>query len=234
MKSILGRKIGMTQIFSESGEIIPVTVVSAGPCMVIQIKTVKKEGYNAVQVGFNAADEKELTKPVAGHCKKSCPAFFKKFIELKVEKPEEYKPGQEIKCDIFASGEYVDVQGVSKGHGFQGVVKRHGFHGGPSSHGQSDKQRSPGSIGAQQPQRVLKGTRMAGRMGGMNVTVQKLEIAKIMPEENILLIKGAVPGVKNGMLMITQTTKKRKFAVVKKKAPAKEEKKGTSKKELKK
>ena len=224
----------MTQIFSDSGEIVPVTVILAGPCIVTQIKTVKKEGYDAVQLGFGSTDEKEVNKSIAGHCKKAGASFFKKFIELRVEKPEEYKLGQEIKCDIFAPGEYVDVGGVSKGHGFQGVMKRHGFGGGFASHGQSDKQRAPGSIGAQQPQRVIKGTRMAGRMGGVNVTVQKLEVAKVMPEENILLIKGAVPGVKSGMLMIAQTIKKKKFKLVEKKAPSKEAKKGTSRKELKK
>ena len=151
-----------------------------------------------------------------------------------MEKPEEYKPGQEIKCDIFAPGEYVDVSGISKGHGFQGVVKRHGFAGGPMTHGQSDKQRSPGSIGAQQPQRVIKGTRMAGRMGGVSSTVQKLEVVKVMPQENILLVKGAVPGVRNGVLMISQTVKKKKFRAAEKPVPVKEAKKGTSRKAVKK
>ncbi len=234
MKAIFGKKIGMTQIFSDSGEIIPVTVVSAGPCVVTQVKTAKKEGYNAIQLGFDATEEKELIKPLAGHCKKAGTAFFKKFFELRIDKPEEYKPGQEIKCDIFVPGEYVDVSGITKGHGFQGVVKRHGFAGGPMTHGQSDKQRAPGSVGAQQPQRVIKGTRMAGRMGGVNATVQKLEIVKVMPQENVILVKGAVPGVKNGLIMISQTVKKRKFKVVEKPVAAKETKKGTAKKEVKK
>jgi large subunit ribosomal protein L3 len=229
MKAILGKKIGMTQIFSDMGEVIPVTVIEAGPCVVTQIKTAKADGYNAVQVGFGATQEKRLNKSLVGHFKKAGPGLFSKLTEFRVDDPAKYTAGQEIKCDIFQPGEYVDVQGVSKGHGFQGVVKRHGFHGGPNSHGQSDKKRAPGSIGAQQPQRVIKGTRMAGRMGGVNVTVQRLEVVKAIPEENALLIRGAVPGAKNSLVYISQTVKRVKAKI----APAPSAKK-VAKKEVKK
>ncbi|OQA90516.1 MAG: 50S ribosomal protein L3 [Elusimicrobia bacterium ADurb.Bin231] len=208
MKQILGKKIGMTQIFTAAGEAVPVTIISAGPCVVTQIKTDSTDGYSALQIGFGVKEEKDVNKPLAGHMKKSGIGCFSKLTEFRISDPQKYKLGQEIKCDIFSEGDYVDVSGLSKGHGFAGVMKRHGFGGGPSTHGQSDRQRHPGALGAQRPQRVLKGTRMAGRMGNEKVTVQKLEVAKVIPESNIMLIKGAVPGVKNGLLNIRETIKR--------------------------
>lgn len=208
MKSIIGTKIGMTQIFIDKGEAVPVTVISADICTVVQKKLVKTNGYNAIQVGTGLVDEKKLNKPQAGHFKKAGTNLFSHLTEIKVDNPDEYKIGQEIKSDIFSVGDFVDVTGISKGHGFQGVIKRHGFSKGPVTHGQSDKLRSPGSIGAQRPQKVRKGLKMAGRMGGETVTVQKLKIVKMIPEKNILLIKGAVPGNKNSKVVISKTVKK--------------------------
>lgn len=198
----------MTQIFSDTGEAFPVTVITAGPCCVVQKKLIKTDGYNAIQVGYNIVEEKKLKKPQIGHLKKAGTSFFSRFVEFRVDNPEQYQFGQEIKSDIFAAGDFVDVTGVSKGHGFQGVIKRHGFSKGPVTHGQSDKLRSPGSIGAQRPQRVLKGSKMASRTGGKTVTIQKLKIVKTLPEKNILLIKGAVAGVKNSEVIISETVKK--------------------------
>ena len=217
MKSILGTKIGMTQIYLDKGEAIPVTVISAGPCVVTQIKSVKTDGYNAIQVGYCSTTEKKLNKPQLGNFKKASINFFKVLKELRVENPDLYKLGQEIRVDIFSAGDFVDVTGVSKGHGFQGVVKRHGFAGGPATHGQSDKQRSPGAIGPQRPQKVKKGLRMAGRMGGIGSTIQKLKVVQTIPEKNILLVKGAVPGVKNGQVLISETIKRIKVAASPKK-----------------
>jgi large subunit ribosomal protein L3 len=208
MKSILGTKLGMTQIFLEKGEAVPVTVISAGPCVVTQIKTVKTDGYNSIQVGYYPTVERKLNKPQLGHLKKAGTGLFRTLKEFRIDNPDTYKLGQEIKTDIFAAGDFVDVTGISKGHGFAGVVKRHGFHGGPKTHGQSDKQRAPGAIGPQRPQKVRKGLRMAGRMGGIGSTVQKLKIVKTIPEKNILLIKGAVPGVKNSQVLVSGTLKK--------------------------
>ena len=183
MKSILGTKIGMTQIYSQIGEAIPVTVISCGPCVVTRIKTVKTDGYNAIQVGYCSTTEKKLNKPKIGHFKKSGTGLFKVLKEFRVNNPADYKLNQEIKTDIFSAGDFVDVRGISKGHGFQGVIKRHGFTKGPVTHGQSDKLRSPGTIGAQRPQKVRKGLRMAGRMGGVGSTIQKLEVVKIITEK---------------------------------------------------
>lgn len=208
MKSIVGTKIGMTQIYLEKGEAVPVTVISAGPCVVVRVKTVKTDGYNAVQVGYQTVPEKKLNKPEIGYFKKAGTGLFKVLKEFRVDNPSDYKLNQEIKTDIFSAGDFVDVTGVSKGHGFAGVVKRHGFGGGPQTHGQSDKLRAPGAIGPQRPQKVRKGLRMAGRMGGVGSTIQKLKVVKIIPEKNILLVKGPVPGVKNGQVVISSTVKK--------------------------
>ncbi|HAM38858.1 MAG: 50S ribosomal protein L3 [Elusimicrobia bacterium RIFOXYC2_FULL_34_12] len=208
MKSIIGTKIGMTQIFSDKGEAIPVTVVSAGPCIVIQKKTTKTDGYNAIQVGYNPIDEKKINKAQVGHFRKMGTGFFSQLMDFRVDNPDDYQVGQEIKADVFAPGDFVDVTGISKGHGFQGVIKRHGFGGGPTSHGQSDKQRHPGAIGPQRPQKTRKGLRMAGRMGGVAKTIQKVEVVKIIPEKNILLIRGGVPGAKNTQIIVSKTVKK--------------------------
>ena len=197
---IIGRKLGMTQIFRDSGEAEAVTAVEAGPCSVVQIKTMAKEGYNAVQLGFGEA--KRLKSPQRGHLRGL--GQFKHLREFRVDDIGDIQ----VKVDVsmFSEGDLVDVTGMSKGKGFAGVVKRHGFAGGPKTHGQSDRHRHPGSIGATtSPGRVLKGTRMAGHMGNRRVTVRKLEVLKADPERNLLLIKGAVPGAKNGLLLITKS-----------------------------
>jgi large subunit ribosomal protein L3 len=197
---IIGRKLGMTQIFRDDGRVEAVTALEAGPCSVVQIKTVAKEGYNAVQLGFGEA--KHLKSPQRGHLRGL--GKFRYLREFWVDDIGDI----EVKVDasLFKEGDLVDVTGLSKGKGFAGVVKRYGFAGGPKTHGQSDRHRHGGSIGATtSPGRVLKGTRMAGRMGGRRVTVRKLEVLKAEPERNLLLIKGAVPGAKNGLLLITKS-----------------------------
>lgn len=197
---IIGKKVGMTQIFRDNGKAEAVTVVEAGPCSVIQIKTVAKEGYNAVQLGFGEA--KRLKSPERGHLRGL--GQFKHLREFRVDDIGDIQ----VKVDVslFKAGDLIDVTGVSKGKGFAGVVKRHGFAGGPKTHGQSDRHRHGGSIGATtSPGRVLKGTRMAGRMGNQRVTVRKLEVLEADPVRNLLLVKGAVPGAKNGLLLITKS-----------------------------
>lgn len=188
----------MTQIFNEDGAVVPVTVVEAGPCQVTQVKTMAKDGYLAAQIGF--MEKKKLLKPILGHLK-----GFKKFRylkEFKIDEDQTIDKGQEITVKYFELGENIKVTGISKGKGFQGVVKRHGFKGSPASHGHKDQLRMPGSIGATDAARVFKGKRMAGRMGTDQVTVANLEIVKIDEEKNLLYIKGAVPGARNGLIMI--------------------------------
>jgi large subunit ribosomal protein L3 len=212
MKGILGKKVGMTQVFSERGEVIPVTVIEAGPCFVAQIKTVERDGYTAVQLGFEEAKPKRLTQPQLRHLQKSNLPPLRHLRELRVSVDEltDLEEGQEVTVGIFEQGEMVDVTGTSKGRGFAGVVKRHGFSGGPKTHGQSDRHRAPGSIGAcTTPGRVFKGMRMAGRMGGERVTAQSLEVVLVDPERNLLAVKGSVPGAKNGLLLIRQARKSR-------------------------
>jgi large subunit ribosomal protein L3 len=212
MKGILGKKVGMTQIFDDRGEVVPVTVIEAGPCFVAQIKTVERDGYTAVQLGFEEAKPKRLTQPQLKHLQKSnLPALrYLREIRLAPDDMSDLEEGQKLTVALFEPGEYVDVSGVSKGRGFAGVVKRHGFRGGPKTHGQSDRHRSPGSIGAcTTPGRVFKGKRMAGRMGGDRVTVQNLEIVMVDPERNLLALKGAVPGAKNGLVEIREARKTR-------------------------
>ncbi len=212
MKGILGKKVGMTQIFSERGEVVPVTVIEAGPCFVAQIKTVERDGYTAVQLGFEETKPKRLTQPQLRHLQKSNLPALRHLRELRVSVDEltDLEEGQEVTVDIFEKGEMVDVTGTSKGRGFAGVVKRHGFSGGPKTHGQSDRHRAPGSIGAcTTPGRVFKGMRMAGRMGGERVTAQSLEVVLVDPERNLLAVKGSVPGAKNGLLLIRQARKSR-------------------------
>lgn len=207
-KGIIGRKVGMTQIFKSDGTVVPVTVVEAGPCVVTQKRTAEKDGYEALQLGFKKIlKEKKVNKPMAGHFKKQGVEPHKELKEFTVKNIGEFEVGQEIKVDIFAEGDKVDVQGVSIGKGFQGVVKRHGFGGGPATHG-SDFHRAPGSIGmCEFPGETMKGKRMPGRMGGKTVTTQGLEIVKILADKNLLLIKGAVPGHKNSVLYIKSSTK---------------------------
>lgn len=203
----LGQKIGMTQVFSEKGEIIPVTIIQAGPCIVVGKKTKERDNYEALQIGFGELKEKNLNKPCKGYfTKQNVPP--KKYIrELRFDNVNEYNIGQEIKADIFKEGEYVDVTGITKGKGYTGVMKRWGFKGGGGAHG-SMSHRAPGSIGASSdPSRVFKGMRMAGHMGNEQETIQKLRVIKIDPENNLLLVKGAIPGVKNGLVMIKRTVK---------------------------
>lgn len=204
MIGLIGRKIGMTRVFDEEGRDIPVTVIEAGPCYVTQIKTPEKDGYIAVQLGFKEKKEKRVTKPLLGHFRKAGvpPTYvLKEFRDFNGW--ESLKLGDRITVEVFSPGDLVNITGRSKGRGFAGVVKRHGFRGGPRTHGQSDRLRAPGSIGASSfPSRVFKGTRMAGRMGNRRVTVRNLEVVKVYPEKNLLLVKGAVPGARNGYLEI--------------------------------
>jgi large subunit ribosomal protein L3 len=208
MKNILGRKIGMTQIFLENGEVVPVTVIEAGPVYVVQKKTKEKEGYNAIQVAFGEVKERRVIKPIKGHFDKANVAYKKYLREFKVENPDEFEIGQEIKADVFSVGDKVDVTGTSKGKGTQGVIKRHGFGRGRESHG-SKFHRMPGGMSAgTYPGRVFKGHRMMGRMGNEKVTVQNLQVVRVDADRNLLLIKGAVPGPKKGLVVIKETVKK--------------------------
>ncbi|GAB4443833.1 MAG: 50S ribosomal protein L3 [Anaerolineae bacterium] len=198
----------MTQIVDEKGIIIPVTIIEAGPCYVTQKKTVENDGYSAVQLGFGDLRQKSLNKPKAGHLKKSGSPAVKYLREFRVSNPDDYQEGQKIDASIFAAGDMVDVIGTSKGKGFAGGVKRHGFGGGPKTHGQSDRWRAPGSIGAgTTPGRVWKGTRMAGRMGNERVTVQNLKVALVDAEKNVIAVRGAVPGAKNGLVIVRKAVK---------------------------
>jgi large subunit ribosomal protein L3 len=203
---IIGKKIGMTQVFRDNGKMEAVTLIEAGPCTITQVKTAEKEGYNAVQVGFGQA--KKLTKAEQGHIKEL--GKFKHLREFTVTDPKSVKVGDKLDVSVFKPGDVVNVSGISKGKGFAGVVKRYGFKGGPKTHGQSDRTRAPGAIGATTtPGRVLKGLRMAGHMGLEQVTVRRLEVFKTDPEKNLLLVRGAVPGNRDGLLLISKTTKRK-------------------------
>ena len=203
MSGLIGRKIGMTSIFDENGKNIPCTVIEAGPCVVTQVRTNAIDGYEALQLGFDDKTEKHTVKAEEGHFKKAGTAAKKKVVEFHGFE-EEFKLGDSIDVNLFTEGEFVDVVGTSKGKGFQGVVKRHGFGGvGQATHGQHNRLRAPGSVGASSyPSRVFKGMRMAGRMGGDNVTVQNLKVLKVVAEKNLLVIKGCVPGCKNSYVII--------------------------------
>ncbi|MCF7885582.1 MAG: 50S ribosomal protein L3 [Candidatus Marinimicrobia bacterium] len=203
MLGIIGKKLGMSQVFTEQGECVPVTVVKAGPCEVTQVKTEKKDGYSAIQIGFDEKREDKVNKPEEGHFKKAGTKAYNVLMEFKNVAEELMKTGEEIKVEYFHPGEKVKVTGISKGKGFQGVVKKYKFKGGPKSHGQSHTLRTHGSIGmAADPSRVLKGTRMAGRAGNESVTIRNLEVVKVDSDQNLLYIKGSVPGAKNGILKI--------------------------------
>jgi large subunit ribosomal protein L3 len=203
-KGILGRKIGMTQVFAENGELIPVTVIEAAPNVVLQKKTVETDGYEAVQIGFEDIREKLSNKPAKGHVAKANTAP-KRFIR-ELRGASEYEVGQEVKVDIFAEGEMIDVIGVSKGKGFQGVIKRHGQSRGPMAHG-SRYHRRPGSMGPVAPNRVFKGKKLAGRMGGERVTVQNLVVVKVDTDRNLLLVKGNVPGARKALVTVKSAVK---------------------------
>ena len=203
MSGLIGKKIGMTSLFDENGKNIPCTVIEAGPCVVTQVRTNEVDGYEALQLGFDDKAEKRATKATVGHFKKAGTSPKYKVVEFQGFE-EEYKLGDSITVEYFTEGEFVDVSGTSKGKGFQGVVKRHGFGGvGQATHGQHNRLRAPGSIGAASyPARVFKGMRMAGRMGGDQVTVQNLRVVKVLPEKNVLVVKGCVPGHKNAYVTI--------------------------------
>lgn len=207
MKGILGKKVGMTQIFTEDGSVVPVTVVEAGPMNVVQIKTTDIDGYNAIQLGYHVIKEKKVNKPKQGHFNKAQVSFKKYLTEFRLDDDNEYEVGQELKVDLFEAGDKIDVSGVSKGKGFQGVIKRYGQSRGPETHG-SHYHRRPGSLGASSdPSKVFKGKKLPGHMGHKKVTVQNLEIVKIDVEKNLLLVKGAIPGPKGGLLRIKESVK---------------------------
>jgi large subunit ribosomal protein L3 len=202
VSTILGRKLGMTQVWGEDDSLVPVTVIEAGPCVISQIKTPKKDGYRAAQIAFGDIKESKVNRPMKGHFDKAGVDPKKHIIEVRLEDGEKIKVGQEIKVDMFEAGNSVHVTGVSKGKGFQGVMKRHNFSGGPGGHG-SHFHRAPGSIGmCATPARVLRGSRMAGHMGSQTATVRNLEVVKVDSEQNLMLVKGAVPGGKGALLTI--------------------------------
>lgn len=206
-KAILGKKIGMTQIFDQNGKVVPVTVVEAGPCVVVQKKTVEKDGYEAIQVGFGDVREKLVNKPMKGHFAKAGVALKRRLKEFRLEDVSAYEVGQEIKADLFQVGEKIDVSGISKGKGFQGTIKRWNGHRGPMTHG-SKFHRSVGSMGASSdPSRTFKNKKMPGHMGAENTTVLNLEVVKVMPEKNLILIKGGIPGPNKGTVVIRNTVK---------------------------
>jgi large subunit ribosomal protein L3 len=204
INGIIGKKLGMTQVYSPSGKAEPVTVLEVGPCTVTQLKTEERDGYIAAQLGFGAA--KKLDKAEKGHLKEL--GDFRHLREFRLDDATGVEVGAKVDASLFADGELIDVTGISKGHGFAGGVKRHGFHGGPKTHGQSDRHRAPGSIGSTTtPGRVYLGTRMAGHMGHEQITVQGLKVIKSDAEKNLLLVRGAVPGAKNGLILIKKSKK---------------------------
>jgi len=208
IKGILGTKLGMTQVFNEAGQMVPVTVVQAGPCVVTGVRTPDNDGYSAVQLGFGEINPRKVTKPVAGLFAEAGVTPRRFLTELRTDDASEYQIGQEVTAEVFEAGQLVDATGTSKGKGFAGVMKRHGFKGLSSSHGTQRKHRSPGSIGAcATPGRVFKGVRMAGRMGGVRTTVQSLTVHSVDTDRGLLLLKGAVPGSTGGLIMVRSAAK---------------------------
>jgi large subunit ribosomal protein L3 len=207
-KGILGRKLGMTQIFDDAARAIPVTAIEAGPCRIAQIRTPERDGYSAIQLAFGEIREQKLTKPKLGHLQKSGTGPSRHLVELRVADAAKWEIGQELKADVFVVGEKADVIGTSKGKGFAGVMKRHGFHGKPASHGTERKHRSPGSIGAgTTPHHVFKGQKMAGRMGHERVTILNLEVVRVDAERNLILVRGAVPGPDGGLVIVRSSVR---------------------------
>ncbi len=207
-KGIIGRKVGMTQIFDEKGNVIPVTVIEAGPCVVAQVKTVETDGYSAVQLGFGDVKEKKMNKPEKGHFAKANVANKKHLREFKLDDAQNLKVGDEIKADVFVAGDKIDVQGITKGKGFQGVIKRHGQSRGPMGHG-SMYHRRPGSMGSTStPGRVFKGKKLPGHMGVATVTIQNLDVVRVDMDKNVILVKGSVPGNKGAILKIKSAAKR--------------------------
>ncbi len=206
-KGIIGKKIGMTQIFDEKGNVIPVTVIEATPNIVAQVKTVETDGYNSIQLGYGEVKDKHINKPEKGHFAKAGLTAKKHLREFRVEDAENYKVGDEVKADIFEAGEKIDVQGTTKGKGFQGVIKRHGQHRGPMGHG-SMYHRRPGSMGSTStPGRVFKGKKLPGHMGRVTVTIQNLDVVRVDMDKNVILVKGSVPGAKGAILKIKSAVK---------------------------
>ena len=211
MRGILGKKVGMTQLFDESGAVVPVTVIEAGPCYVTQVKTTDTDGYNAVQIGYDETQERKLTGGQRGHLQKAGAPTVRRLRELRYDDTPEHAPGDVIQADVFEDGDYVDVVSVSKGKGFAGAVKRHGFAGGPKTHGQSDRQRATGSRGAgTTPGHTFPGAKAPGQMGNKRVTIQNLKIALVDAERNLLAIKGSVPGSRGSLVLVKEAVKKAK------------------------
>ena len=206
-KALIGKKVGMTQIFDEKGKVIPVTVIEAGPCVVAQVKTVESDGYNAVQLGFGDVKESKVNKPIKGHFTKAKLTLKKHLREFRIDDVASVKVGDELKADVFAKGDKVDIQGTSKGKGFQGVIKRHGQSRGPMGHG-SMYHRRPGSMGpTSTPGRVFKGKKLPGRMGSNTITIQNLEVVSVDLDKNVILVKGSVPGANGAILKIKSSVK---------------------------
>lgn len=211
MRGILGKKVGMTQLFDESGNVVPVTIIEAGPCYVTQVKTTEQDGYNAVQIGFDEVPERKLTKGQLGHLKQAGTPKLRRLRELRFSESPSLSLGDVIKSDIFKEGELVDVTGTSKGHGFSGVVKRHGFAGGPKTHGQSDRHRTPGSRGAgTTPGHTLAGSGNPGQFGNVRSTVQNLKVALVDAERNLLAVRGAIPGAPGSLVLVREAVKAKK------------------------
>lgn len=211
MRGIIGKKVGMTQLFDETGAVVPVTVIEAGPCYVTQVKTVETDGYNAIQLGFEEVAERKLTKGQKGHIKKAGTPIVRRLREMRSDDAAQFNPGDVIKADIFQDGELVDVIGISKGKGFAGAVKRHHFAGGPKTHGQSDRHRATGSRGAgTTPGHTWPGSKAPGHMGSDQVTVQNLKIALVDAERNLIAIRGAVPGPRGGLVLVRAAKKAKK------------------------
>jgi large subunit ribosomal protein L3 len=209
MRGILGKKVGMTQLFDEKGNVVPVTIIEAGPCYITQVKTTETDGYNAVQLAFEEVAERKLSKGERGHLQKAGVPTLRQVREVRSNEPPAHILGDVIKADIFQEGDIVDVIGISKGRGFAGAVKRHGFSGGPKTHGQSDRHRATGSRGAgTTPGHTFPGTRAPGQMGNQRVTVQNLKIALVDPERNLIAIRGAVPGPRTGLVLVRDAVKK--------------------------
>lgn len=220
VKAILGKKIGMTRVYDEAGRFIPVTVLEAGPCSVVQVKTKNDDGYDSVQLSFGQAKEKNVSKPMLGHYKKAGVPAGEWLQEVRIGKAEGFVPGQEVRATNFAPGDLVDVSGYNKGKGFAGVVKRHRFKGGPKTHGQSDRWRAPGSSGGQRPQKVYKGIRGPGHMGHDWTTVLRAKVIRVDADTNLLLLEGSVPGPNGAFVKVQQTARPKKYKKATAHAPA--------------
>lgn len=213
MRGILGKKVGMTQLFDKSGAVIPVTIIEAGPCYVTQVKTEETDGYNAVQLGYEIAPERKLTKGQRGHLQKAGVPMLRRLREFRYDETPTLNVGDVVKADVFAEGDLVDVTGVSKGRGFAGAVKRHGFAGGPKTHGQSDRHRATGSRGAgTTPGHTFPGTRAPGQYGSARTTVQNLKVALVDPERNLIAVRGAIPGPRGSLVIVRESVKALKKA----------------------